>query len=124
MSEYKKKVLELGCKNVSKNNQLTYSLHILAISSWPSEENPLLLNCLHKFCAVGSYIKLNNWQIAFVLLLFDYVLLLFDYVLLLFDHVFPVCQVHVCVTFKFLIFSYYCFERPFLAPSKDIGANF
>ena len=31
-----KTVLELDCKKVSKNNQFTYSFHILAISSWPN----------------------------------------------------------------------------------------
>ena len=31
-----KTVLESGCKKVSKNSNSTYSLHILAISSWPS----------------------------------------------------------------------------------------
>ena len=31
-----KTVLELGCKKISKNSNSTYSLHILAISSWPT----------------------------------------------------------------------------------------
>ena len=31
-----KTVLDLGCKKVSKNTRFTYSLDILAISSWPT----------------------------------------------------------------------------------------
>ena len=46
----------LGCNKILKNNQITYSLHILTISSWPNIHQQILacyLNDEYKTCQLG-----------------------------------------------------------------------
>ena len=45
-----KTVLESGCKNISKNNHFTYSLHILAISTWPIARLPYRAVLINAVC--------------------------------------------------------------------------